>query len=114
MDCSSSEVSARRTGRLSREASRPGLASLKELLVGKNRLAVAISSAPRKSMQDDKRFILRCGSYYVGLNGTSRVSCAEHAKRYSQVDAQSTLQRLTSATSLYPLPWEVIELGGTR
>ncbi len=78
--------------------------------MGNSNLAAPGATALQESAHIEPVYVLKCGKYYVGNNVTSRVSTAEHAKRFSEDEANEALQRLQRSSSLYPLPYEAIEI----
>ena len=55
-------------------------------------------------------FVLRCGHFYLGDAGRTRVTRADLARRLSREEAAVLLRELRPKRAPFPLPWRVEEV----
>lgn len=53
------------------------------------------------------QFVLRCGSLFLGVEGSPRVASAQHARRLTPREADDMLKRLQRPGAAFVLPWQI-------
>lgn len=59
---------------------------------------------------DDRRFILKCGSLFLGASDGARVTDRARARRLTFEEAQREHSRLKVPNAAFGMPWEVVAL----
>ncbi|GAA3758520.1 hypothetical protein [Terriglobus aquaticus] len=62
--------------------------------------------APQRS-DNQPRFVLKCGSLFLGLEGAPRVASADRARKMNKSEAEVALKLLTRRNAAFVMPWTI-------